>query len=84
MDFLLDKLRVFLSELEKLVFSESLELTDFKYLPCGYKGVAQMPPAVTDEWLDFGEFDRWGDKKDSHGWFYKKVTLPESMKGKTV
>ena len=43
-----------------------------------------MPPAVTDEWVDFGKYDRWGDEKDAHGWFYKKVTLPESMKGKTV
>ena len=84
MNFLLDKLRVFLPEIQKLVFSDSLELTDFKYLPCGYKGVAQMPPAVTDEWIDFGKYDRWGEEKDAHGWFYKKVTLPESMKGKTV
>ncbi len=84
MNFLLDKLRVFLPEIQKLVFSDSLELTDFKYLPCGYKGVAEMPPAVTDEWVDFGKYDRWGDEKDAHGWFYKKVTLPESMKGKTV
>ena len=84
MNFLRDKLRVFLPEIQKLVFSDSLELTDFKYLPCGYKGVAEMPPAVTDEWVDFGKYDRWGDEKDAHGWFYKKVTLPESMKGKTV
>ncbi len=84
MNFLLDKLKVFLPELEKLVFSESMELTDFKYLPCGYKGVAEMPPAVTDEWQDFAKYDRWGDTTDSHGWFYKKVTLPEGMKGKRV
>ncbi len=84
MNFLLDKLRVFLPEIQKLVFSDSLELTDFKYLPCGYKGVAEMPPAVTDEWIDFGKYDRWGDEKDAHGWFYKKVTLPDNMKGKKV
>ncbi len=84
MDFLLDKLRVFLPEIEKLVFSDSAELTDFKYLPCGYKAVAEMPPAVTEEWLDFGKYDRWGDTTDAHAWFYKKVTLPDSMKGKAV
>lgn len=84
MNFLLDKLKVFLPELEKLVFSESMELTDFKYLPYGYKGVAEMPPAVSDEWQDFGKYDRWGESNDGHAWFYKKVTLPESMKGKKV
>lgn len=84
MDFLVDKLRVFLPEIQKLVFSDSMEITDFKYLPCGYKPVAGMPPAVTDEWQDFGKYDRWGDEVDSHAWFYKKVKLPESMKGKTV
>lgn len=84
MNFLLDKLRVFLPEIQKLVFSDSLEITDFKYLPCGYKSKGSMPPAVTDEWQDFGKYDRWGDDVDSHAWFYKKVTLPESMKGKTV
>lgn len=84
MKFLIDKLRVFLPEIEKLVFSDSMELTDFKYLPCGYKPVGGMPPEVTDEWQDFGKYDRWGDETDAHAWFYKKVTLPESMKGKPV
>ncbi|MBQ8026697.1 MAG: hypothetical protein IJ261_01115, partial [Clostridia bacterium] len=84
MKFLIDKLRVFLPEIEKLVFSDSMELTDFKYLPCGYKPVGGMPPEVTDEWQNFGKYDRWGDETDAHAWFYKKVTLPESMKGKPV
>ncbi len=84
MKFLLEKLRVFLPEIEKLVFSQKEDVTGFKMLPCGYKPYGSMPPAVTDEWQDFGRYDRWGDEKDSHAWFYKKITLPESMKGKPV
>ena len=84
MNFLLDKLKVFLPEVSKLVFAESYELTGFKYIPCGYKPSGNALPEVTDEWLDFGKYDRWGDETDSHGWFYKKVTLPENMKGKKV
>ncbi len=83
MKFLLDKINVFLPQLEKLVFSQKQAVTDFKYIPCGYKKGSQ-PPEITDEWVDFGEYDRWGDSTDSHGWFYKKVVLPDSMKGKPV
>lgn len=84
MQFLLEKLRVFLPEVQKLVFAQAQELTDFKYLPCGYKPYGSMPPAVTEEWKDFGKYDRWGDDVDSHAWFYKKIVLPDSMKGKRV
>ncbi len=84
MQFLLEKLRVFLPQVQKLVFAEEQELTDFKYLPCGYKPYGSMPPAVTEEWKDFGKYDRWGDDVDSHAWFYKKIVLPDSMKGKRV
>ncbi len=84
MDFLLEKLRVFLPQIEKLVFDYNEEITDFKYLPCGYKKTGSMPPAVTEEWSDFGKYDRWGDEKDSHGWFYKKIIVPEELKGKAL
>lgn len=84
MQFLLEKLRVFLPQVQKLVFAQEQELIDFKYLPCGYKPYGSMPPAVTEEWKDFGKYDRWGDDVDSHAWFYKKIVLPDSMKGKRV
>ncbi len=84
MNFLLEKTRVFLPQLENLIFSEKQKVTDFKYIPCGYKGITSAVPEVTDKWRDFSEFDRWGDTTDSHGWFYKKITVPENMKGKPV
>ncbi len=84
MKFLLEKLRVFLPQVQNLVFAESQEVTGFKFLPCDYKPYGSRPPAVTDEWVEFGKHDRWGDDVDSHAWFYKKITLPENMKGKPV
>lgn len=84
MKFLLEKLRVFLPQLENLIFSESDELTGFKFIPCGYKPSGDDLPTVTDEWREIGKYDLWGDEKDTHGWFYNKITVPENMRGKKL
>ncbi len=84
MKFLLEKTRVFLTQLEGLIFSEKEKITDFKYISCDYKGTGNGVPSVTDEWKNFGEFDRWGETTDAHGWFYKKIKIPENMKGRPV
>ncbi len=84
MNFLLEKIRVFLPQIEEQIFAQKQTVTDFKYIPCGYKETGSGVPEVTDEWQNFGEFDRWGDSTDSHGWFYKKIVIPENMKGKPV
>ena len=84
MKFLNNKLSVFLRQLEPLIIDESVELLDWLFKPCGYKPSGDALPVVDDTWQTIGKYDLWGETKDSHGWFYKKVTVPDSMKGRAV
>lgn len=84
MDFLLDRVGAYLPNIEKLIFSKSIPLTGFKYLPCDYKKTGEGLPVVDEGWQVFSENDVWGLKPDTHAWFYKKLAVTDDMKDKKL
>lgn len=80
LDFYEDRLRVFLEELKKSEVTASQQVTGFMYKECGYKDGDSLPE-IDASFREFGQFERWGGMRDSHAWFYKKLDIPESMRG---
>ena len=81
-DFYEDRLRSLLKNLEKVLCEEETEIEGFLYKPCGYKAGNELPG--TDGFLPFGPHDRWGGEEEAHAWFYKKLEIPEGMRGRNV
>lgn len=78
-DFIEDRIRVFLEELERLIVKTSVPQDGFLYKECGYKTGNDLPP-IDGTFREFVTYkDRWAGECDKHAWFYKKVTVPESF-----
>lgn len=83
-DFIEDRIRVFLDELEHFIIKKSVMEKDFLFKECDYKTDNTLPP-IDGSFRKFTPYqDRWGGKKDTHAWFYKKITVPEDFKGGEV
>lgn len=82
-DFTFDRISVICEKLKELMVCERVELSGFLYRECEYKKGIELPP-VDENWKEFKKGERWGGKKDSHCWFYKKIVLPESLHQKNV
>ena len=75
MQFIDQKIRVILQELRKHSVTKSLSLDGFVYKKCGYKQ-DNVLPEIDGGFTEFKKGDRWGGEKDTHFWFYKKLTVP--------
>ncbi|MCQ2484900.1 MAG: glycosyl hydrolase-related protein [Clostridia bacterium] len=85
MDKLIDKrIRTILEELHGHITPVRQDVLGWKTLECGYKKDNIVPSPDEGDWRDFGQTEIWGTKPEEHRWFYKKVVIPEEMKGKDV
>ncbi|MCH5171010.1 MAG: alpha-mannosidase [Oscillospiraceae bacterium] len=78
-DFIEDRIRVFLEELDRLIVKTGVPQNGFLYKECGYKSGNELPQ-IDGTFCEFVTYkDRWAGECDKHAWFYKKVTVPESF-----
>ena len=82
MDFLKDKIRVTLRELEKYRKTLLTGVDGFTYLPCAPK-IDNTLPAPDAGFVPFTGED-WSIGRDSHAWFYKHLVLPQEYRGRKV
>ncbi|MBE6827479.1 MAG: alpha-mannosidase [Ruminococcaceae bacterium] len=82
-DFYEDRMEVFFNQLKDYMTVYDKPVEGFKFKECGYK-VNNKLPKIDSSFREFGQEDRWGSKKDSHAWFYKKLNIPASLQGKNV
>lgn len=64
-----------INKLNALRFRKINIISEFLYKKCEYKS-GEYLPEVDDSWVKFIEGMTWGGKKDTHAWFYKKITVP--------
>lgn len=82
-DFYEDRLKVYLEALWEASIAEKQPVDGFLYKPCGYKSGNALPKA-DESFRPFGRFERWGGEKDGHAWFYKRLEIPDAMRGKDL
>lgn len=83
MDFLKDKIKVTLRELDRHRKTLLTGVGGFTYLPCAPKTDNTLPPPNTTGFVPFTGED-WKIGRDSHAWFYKHLVLPQEYHGKQV
>lgn len=83
MNFTFERIRTICEQLETLVTKKRIPLEGFRYIKTGYK-TGNSLPAVDDTWPVFERHQRWGGDKDTHYWFYKKIQIPDQIRGETV
>ena len=83
-DFLEDRIRVFLDELEQYTVRESILQDGFMYKTCGYEETGKIPVADGS----FKEFksntDRWGGTADCHAWFLSGIEVKPNEHGEAL
>ena len=80
-DFIEDRINVFLEEFEKLVIKENIPVTDFLYKECDYK-LDNTLPEIDESFTLFTPYiNRWGGKKEKHAWFYNEIEVPSHWNG---
>ena len=83
MNFIYEKIGKFLGEIKSRIYGETVTLSSFEYCECGYKNSNQPPRG--QRWLPAGENFSLGNKSgEMHAWIRTKITIPESMLGKSV
>ncbi|MGM9682142.1 MAG: alpha-mannosidase, partial [Eubacteriales bacterium] len=83
MDFLKEKIKVSLREINKYRKEWSAPVKGFKYFDCEPKTNNVLPSPEDPRFKDFlGEV--WDIGPDSHQWFYKRIVIPDGAKGKKI
>ena len=80
MDFLKDKIRVTLENLNRHLRLWEQEIDGFSYMETAYKTDNVLPCADDPRFTVF-EGKEWRLGGDRHAWFYKHVVLPEEVVG---
>ena len=62
------------TQIKAHLIKKSITVDNFKYKVCDYKQGSEMP-VIDETFIDFKCGDKWGDKFDSHAWFYKKINF---------
>ena len=79
-EFFPDRINKILTRvLEPAIVKETIPVTGFLIKETGYKE-NNILPEIDSTWREFKEGDFWGKEKDSHAWFYKKISVPEHMR----
>lgn len=76
MTFIEEKIRVTLENLQNLIVTERVRITDISFFRCGYKN-ANTPPKDA-AWQTFSNGEPIKFEKDSHAWFHFRVNVAES------
>ncbi|MDD3766621.1 MAG: alpha-mannosidase [Eubacteriales bacterium] len=71
--FTYEKINVIAEFLKSHIIIESKELDGFVYKESGYKK-GNVLPTIDDSFKTFQKGERWGAAKDTHYWFYNKIT----------
>ncbi len=80
-DFIEDRIKVFLEELERFIVKESIPQDNFLFKECDYT-VGNTLPQLDSDFREFkSNIDRWAGECDKHAWFYKRITVPEDFAG---
>lgn len=80
-DFIEDRIKVFLEEMERFIVKKSIPQDNFLFKECDYK-VGNTLPQIDSDFREFkSNKDRWAGECDKHAWFYKKITVPEDFAG---
>lgn len=74
--FIKEKITNALKQLSERMVKEEIPITDFLMKECGYK-TDNVPPVPDDSWRVFRKGDMWGNEKDSHCWFSKRIKTTE-------
>ena len=75
-EFFPDRINKILTRvLEPAIVKETIPVTGFLIKETGYKE-NNILPEIDSTWREFKEGDFWGKEKDSHAWFYKKISVP--------
>lgn len=72
------RLKAFQEEIRKRTVKCRQRQSGILYCECGYKSGTVMPDP--SEMQPFESWQRWGGRRDSHCWFYKKIDFPVSDK----
>lgn len=75
-EFISEKINQTLIQLKERMTECEIPLEGFVMTECGYK-TESVPPMPDKSWKAFEKTQRWGEKKDSHCWFYKKLKTEE-------
>ena len=65
---------VITNQLREHLILKTVAIDDLKYKVCDYKSGTTMP-VIDDSFTTFKRNDKWGNKLDSHAWFYKKINF---------
>jgi len=68
-----ERIERFLNELKPMILAADTPIDGFVYKQTGYKS-DNVLPAIDGSFAPFIPNMRWGGQKDTHYWFYKKVT----------
>lgn len=82
MFYALERVQKICWELKNYVYTNRLQINDYKMLEGNYIGLEAMKNA-SGEWKEFHKGDEWGGR-DYHCWFKTSVTIPEDFAGKVA
>lgn len=83
MDFTAKKIETIIRVLKENIVLDTQLLDGMQYIPCGYKGTNNRPPALDAGWKDFQRNMRVGGK-DGHYWFHLKFRTPAAQQDRQV
>ena len=84
MDFLKDKIRVTLENLDRHRKAWKMPIDGFSYMECEPKKNNDLPDCRDPRFAPFTTAPDWKIKGDQHAWFYKHLVLPEEVKGQKL
>lgn len=82
MYYALERVQKICHELKSYVYTNKLEINDYKMMEGNYLGMEGIKNAE-GEWKEFHRGDEWGGR-EYHCWFRTSVTVPEEFAGKVV
>ena len=84
MRYLLERVRKIASELKENVYTNKLDITQYKYKEGNFLGINSVN-GDTSEWIDFdSNKEMWGGIDHKHFWFRTSVEVPKEFDGKVL
>ena len=84
MRYLLERVRKIASELKENVYTNKLDITQYKYKEGNFLGINSVNED-NSKWIDFdSNKEMWGGVDHKHFWFRTSVEVPEEFDGKVL
>ena len=84
MRYLLERVRKVASELKENVYTNKLDITQYKYKEGNFLGIDSVNKD-SSEWIDFdSNREMWGGIDHKHFWFRTSVEVPKEFDGKVL